>query len=349
MSAGLLILIIGLPFAGLFILSARGIGLVEGLIVEALLGIRMPRRPLFYRRNMSWWQRFKTIILDKHTGDPFATIYSRDNKLGIAWLPQSIFDQVSWVELIVTEWAKYDHTRFPGFGDWKNLLEWMVQKEEDLARKISALEDKKQRTIKKIDEEMGSLQSDLTEATLEANKGVRRLLVAQGDELVEEVANIFSKIGFEVQLMDKEMEDNQPKREDLRLQDPSVQEEDWEAIVEVRGYKKSGGQTADLARLGRFANLYRNEKGRLPDKRMYVVNGQIGIPNPQLRQEPLVSAQEDIDIFAKDSGVVISTIDLFRLVKNLQHFDHKTVRESIKKAEGRWTIKSVNKSEESSR
>ena len=48
LSAGLLVLIIGLPFAGLFILSVRGIGLVEGLIVEALLGIRMPRRPLFY-------------------------------------------------------------------------------------------------------------------------------------------------------------------------------------------------------------------------------------------------------------------------------------------------------------
>jgi len=67
LSAGLMILIIGLPFAGLFILSVRGIGLVEGLIVEALLGIRMPRRPLFYRKNMGWWQKYKAIISDKHT------------------------------------------------------------------------------------------------------------------------------------------------------------------------------------------------------------------------------------------------------------------------------------------
>lgn len=67
LSAGLLVLIIGLPFAGLFILSVRGIGLVEGLIVEALLGIRMPRRPLFYQKNMGWWQRFKEIVLDKHS------------------------------------------------------------------------------------------------------------------------------------------------------------------------------------------------------------------------------------------------------------------------------------------
>jgi len=67
LSAGLIILIIGLPLTGLFILSVRGIGLVEGRIVEALLGIRMPRRSQFHRRNMGLWSRFKNIILDKHT------------------------------------------------------------------------------------------------------------------------------------------------------------------------------------------------------------------------------------------------------------------------------------------
>jgi hypothetical protein len=67
LSAGLLVLIIGLPFTGLFILSVRGISLVEGRIVEALLGIRMPRRPQFHRRNMGLWSRFKNIVLDKYT------------------------------------------------------------------------------------------------------------------------------------------------------------------------------------------------------------------------------------------------------------------------------------------
>ncbi len=67
LSAGLMVLIIGLPFTGLFILSVRGISLVEGRIVEALLGIRMPRRPVFYRRNKGWWMLFKSIISDKHS------------------------------------------------------------------------------------------------------------------------------------------------------------------------------------------------------------------------------------------------------------------------------------------
>jgi len=67
MSLGLLVLIIGLPFTGLFILSVRGLALVEGRIVEALLGVRMPRRPVFQQRNRGWWQHFKSIVSDKHT------------------------------------------------------------------------------------------------------------------------------------------------------------------------------------------------------------------------------------------------------------------------------------------
>lgn len=64
-SLGLLVLIIGLPIAGLFLISIRGIALVEGRIVEALLGIRMPRRSLFSRRNIGWWAQFKALVTEK--------------------------------------------------------------------------------------------------------------------------------------------------------------------------------------------------------------------------------------------------------------------------------------------
>ena len=67
LSLGLLILIIGIPIAGLFLLSVRGIALVEGRIVEALLGVRMPRRPLFSRKDIGWWQKFKGMLTSQHT------------------------------------------------------------------------------------------------------------------------------------------------------------------------------------------------------------------------------------------------------------------------------------------
>jgi Putative sensor len=67
LSLGLLVLIVGLPIAGLFLLSVRGITLVEGRLVEALLGVRMPRRPLFSRRDIGWWQKFKGLITSGRT------------------------------------------------------------------------------------------------------------------------------------------------------------------------------------------------------------------------------------------------------------------------------------------
>ncbi|MCX5800147.1 MAG: sensor domain-containing protein [Candidatus Eisenbacteria bacterium] len=67
LSASLLVLVIGLPFVGLFLLSVRGIAFVEGRVVEALLGVRMPRRSLFSEQNLGWWGHFKSLVSEKRT------------------------------------------------------------------------------------------------------------------------------------------------------------------------------------------------------------------------------------------------------------------------------------------
>jgi hypothetical protein len=92
LSMGLLILIIGLPIALLFLLSVRGIALVEGRMVEALLGVRMPRRLRFAQKNLSLWQRVKELLGDRHTW--FSIIYM------ILQLPLGIFYFTLFVTLI---------------------------------------------------------------------------------------------------------------------------------------------------------------------------------------------------------------------------------------------------------
>jgi hypothetical protein len=67
LSASLLILVIGIPLAGVFLLSIRGLALMEGRLVEALLGIRMPRRPLFSNKELSLWGRLKYLVTDRYT------------------------------------------------------------------------------------------------------------------------------------------------------------------------------------------------------------------------------------------------------------------------------------------
>lgn len=67
LSVSLLIFIFGFPLALLFLLSVRGLALLEGRLVEALLGIRMPRRPLFSHQGMAWMDRLKALLTDKAT------------------------------------------------------------------------------------------------------------------------------------------------------------------------------------------------------------------------------------------------------------------------------------------
>lgn len=66
-----LVLIIGIPLTGLFLLSLRGIALMEGRIVEALLGVRMPRKPIFIRKGLNWRQKYKALATESYTWKVF--------------------------------------------------------------------------------------------------------------------------------------------------------------------------------------------------------------------------------------------------------------------------------------
>ena len=67
MSAGLAVLIIGIPFLILFFGSVRVLSLVEGRLVEVMLGERMPRRPLYADRAKPWTQRIVDMFIDPRT------------------------------------------------------------------------------------------------------------------------------------------------------------------------------------------------------------------------------------------------------------------------------------------
>ncbi|MEO6365600.1 MAG: sensor domain-containing protein [Luteimonas sp.] len=67
LSAGLAVLIVGIPFVILFLGSVRVLSLVEGRIVEVMLGERMPRRPLYAARGKPWLDRIKDMFTDPRT------------------------------------------------------------------------------------------------------------------------------------------------------------------------------------------------------------------------------------------------------------------------------------------
>jgi uncharacterized membrane protein len=68
LSVGLFVLVIGIPFALLFIGSERVIAHVEGRIVETLLGVRMPRRlPQEYPEYRTLLSRIGDALIDART------------------------------------------------------------------------------------------------------------------------------------------------------------------------------------------------------------------------------------------------------------------------------------------
>jgi hypothetical protein len=73
LSASTIIMIFGIPLAAVIFLSFRGLAWLEGRIVEALLGVRMPRRPVFARKDITWKEKLKAIFGSKITW--FSTLF----------------------------------------------------------------------------------------------------------------------------------------------------------------------------------------------------------------------------------------------------------------------------------
>jgi uncharacterized membrane protein len=67
MSIGMIVLIVGIPFFLLFLGLVRVLALAEGRLVEALTGMRMPRRPVYPRSEAPWYERIVQMLKDRHT------------------------------------------------------------------------------------------------------------------------------------------------------------------------------------------------------------------------------------------------------------------------------------------
>lgn len=74
LTLGLILFIFGLFVLLFYLYSLRGIALLEGRLVEGLLGVRMPHRPLFMPKGMGWKEQLKMLFKEKHTW--FTLIYT---------------------------------------------------------------------------------------------------------------------------------------------------------------------------------------------------------------------------------------------------------------------------------
>jgi uncharacterized membrane protein len=67
MSAGFAVLIIGVPFFLMFVAIGRVVSLAEGRLIEAMTGVRMPRRPVYQGSALGFWARIGEMLRDRRT------------------------------------------------------------------------------------------------------------------------------------------------------------------------------------------------------------------------------------------------------------------------------------------
>ena len=261
--------------------------------------------------------------------------FDQDLKKGVAWFPSPPPNPVDWVRALLFHWAQWDPERLPALRDWETTVEWMTSREQQLTARLAELAQRRGRILEELGSEEARLSQDLLAARSEGNAGPRRILTSQDDELVSAVAQVLRDLRFNVREMDKELQPGESKREDLRL--TLGTKPGWEAIVEVKGYGKSGGKTSDITQLANHAAHYAVENGRLPDKRLYVVNGQFETTaTPSMRRLPF--SDEDLAPFANEGGLAVMTAELFLLHRDRESIGVEAVQRILTDSNGRLPL-----------
>lgn len=119
LSAGLFVLIVGIPFFVLFVASVRLLSHVEGRIVEALLGVRMPRR-MPAQIAAGFWDKLKTAFTDLRTWSSLAYMFLM-LPLGIAYFVIAVVGLALSGGLVVGGLASIvdpSHIHVDGGPDW---------------------------------------------------------------------------------------------------------------------------------------------------------------------------------------------------------------------------------------
>lgn len=180
--------------------------------------------------------------------------------------------------------------------------DWYTPEEKHLAYRMK---DTKAR-IAKLEADRSQLECELQSATQNADTEARRVLWADGNDLVEGIKEILTRFDFNVEDMDAALGPKDAKREDLRLTlDNSP---GWEAIVEVKGYRK-GTKASDARQIRQHRDDYMREKGRVPDLTLWIANP-FRQRDPSHRQPPdreVVTAAENV------GALYVSVPDLYKL------------------------------------
>ena len=258
-------------------------------------------------------------LIREQDGRPCAGIWHREKSEEESaaewwWLPADTPRKDQWLRAALLSWNRDYPQSFPSADElWADNPQWMTGQELSANKAVALTEDNLKAAMVEHEDRLKAAIAARQDARNAADDGVRRLLTHQGEDLKVAVASALAAVGYAVTDSDeKRLADGSPLLEDLQISD-----DDWIAIVEVKGYAKSGGKTADLLKIARAAVAFERATGHPPNARWYVINHNSSL-TPDQRPEVLAGAVMDVQEFKQDDGLVVDTRDLFAVVQAVE-------------------------------
>jgi hypothetical protein len=256
------------------------------------------------------------VLVGTSDGFPIAAWWSREGGSGTTFsLPLFPTEIAPWLEAAIGFWRERDPTRFPATTNWAHTIEWETAPEASAREAAAALDREREIFLADVDQRRTAAQDALHVARESADAQERVLLTGTGDALAAEVIRSLVGLGFDVEDMDKRQPAND-RIEDLRLTDKL--DPDWIVLADVTGSAKGGAKSSDLIALtGRFSKRFQKETGRYPTGLWYIVNQRYQTaPAERPRGSGLEAA--DLAAFEGEGVVIVDTIDLFRLLREVE-------------------------------
>ncbi|WP_431220559.1 hypothetical protein [Leifsonia xyli] len=266
---------------------------------------------------------------------PYAWITRRHPGQWILVLPPETRDIPRWLAFFIRHLHSEDPEAFPIAAPWTERDEWSSMAASAAA---DALESHVNRAAVQI-ADLRTEETRLAEALEAARKSdevtVRRLITADGDDLVDAVANALRTIGFSAVDMDPTHVDAIGARlEDLRVHVPG--DESWVALAEVKGYA-GGARVNDVSQITRRPVVnFIKETGAEPSTVWHIVN--VERKSDPGSRRPVIPNDIDLEPLTAQGGALIDTRDLFRAVRAIEQgaTSAATVRASLIAAKTRW-------------
>lgn len=268
-------------------------------------------------------------------GHVLAGRYRRSDESEAWLLPHDVPEFAEWVIAALGEWHLLAPERFPGVPDWAKSKKWMTSDELRIVEGMEEVRRRRTAALAGFDSEEADLARKLADARDRADGYERALLTSQSDELKFAVLKAFEELGFEVEDADLSA-DSGDHLEDLHIGDPDVS--DWVCLGEVKGYTK-GAKTEGLTQFIRFNMRYMQRTGKAPNACWYIVN-QFAKRDPSRRQPALHGKDEDLRAFGAANGLVVDTVDLFKLLRAVRegNLTPTEARTLLRASRGRFTM-----------